>query len=72
MDTSPAALFLSLFIGSVGAGLLIYGRKQRRWPQMAGGVILCIYPYFVPNVWMMGAIAVALCAAVWGAVRAGW
>ena len=72
MDTSSGGLFLSLFIGAVGTGLLVYGRKQRRWPQMAGGVILCAYPYFVPNVWMMVAIAVALCAAVWAAVRAGY
>jgi len=72
MDISPAALFLSLLIGAVGTGLLLYGRKQQRWPQMVGGVILCVYPYFVPNVWVMSGIAVALCAAVWAAVRAGW
>jgi len=72
MDTSPAALYLSLLIGAVGAGLLIYGKKQRRWPQLAAGAILCVYPYFVPNAWVMIAIAVALCAGVWAAVRAGW
>jgi len=72
MDTSTAALFLSLLISAVGAGLLVYGRKQRRWPQMAGGVLLCVYPYFVSNAWVMAAVAVVLCAAVWIAVRAGW
>ena len=72
MDTSSGALFLSLLISAVGAGLLVYGRKQRAWPQMAGGVLLCVYPYLVSNLWMMGGIAVAVCAAVWVAVRAGW
>jgi hypothetical protein len=72
MDTSSASLFLSLLIGAVGAGLLVYGWKQRRWPQLAGGAILCAYPYFVSNVWVMIAIAVSLCGAVWAAVRAGW
>jgi hypothetical protein len=72
MDMSPAALVLSLVIGAVGTGLFVYGYKQRRWPQMAGGAILCAYPYFVPNPWMMGAIAVVVCAAVWAAVHSGW
>jgi hypothetical protein len=72
MEMSTTALFLSLLIGSVGVGFLIYGRRQRRWPQMAGGAILCAYPYFISNVWMMGAIAVAVCVAVWAAIRAGW
>ena len=72
MDTSSVGLFLSLLISSVGAGLFIYGKKQGRWPQMAAGVLLCVYPYFVSNLWLMGGISVVLCAAVWVAVRAGW
>lgn len=71
MDLSPGALLLSLLIGAVGTGLFIFGFKQRRWPQMAGGALLCAYPYFVSNLWMMGAIAVVVCAAVWAVVRAG-
>lgn len=72
MNTSTPALFLSLIIGAVGAGLFVFGWKQRRWPQLAGGVILSAYPYFVPSVWLMVLIAVAVCAAVWLALRAGW
>jgi hypothetical protein len=69
MDTSAAWLFLSLAIGAVGAGLFIYGKKQGRWPQLACGVILCIYPYFVSNVWVMVGIAFALVAALWVFLR---
>lgn len=71
IDLSGPGLFLSLIIGAIGAGLFIYGRKQQRWPQLAGGILLCIYPYFVPNLWLMGGIAVALIAAVWISVRLG-
>ena len=71
MNTSAAGLFLSLAIGAVGAGFFLYGRKQQRWPQMVGGILLSIYPYFVPNLWVMAAVAGILVAAVWVAVRMG-
>jgi hypothetical protein len=72
MDLSTSGLILSLIIGAVGAGLFIYGKKQRCWPQLTGGILLCVYPYFVPNLWVMGAIAVMIIAAVWIASRQGW
>ncbi len=71
MDISTPALFLSLAIGAVGGGFFLYGKKQQRWPQMAGGVVLCVYPYFVPNLWAMAGIGVAIVVAVWIAVRRG-
>ena len=72
MDFSTGSLFLSLLIGAVGTGLFIYGKKQRRWPQMAGGVLLSLYPYFVGNLWIMGGIGVAIILGVWIAVRQGY
>ena len=69
MDAGP--LFFSLLIGSVGTGLFIYGRKQTRIPHLVVGLVLVIYPYFVPNLWLMAGIAAALLAALWGAVKAG-
>jgi hypothetical protein len=71
MDTKTGWLFVSLLIGAVGTGLFIYGKKQSRWPQLVCGVALCIYPYFVPNVWLMLGIAVALLALVWLLIRLG-
>jgi hypothetical protein len=72
MDFSTGNLILSLLIGAVGAGLFIYGKKQQRWPQMLGGVILSLYPYFVSNLWIMGGIAAAVILGVWIAVRQGY
>lgn len=71
MDFSAGSLFLSLLIGTVGAGFFIYGKKQGRLPQLVAGVVLSLYPYFIPNLWVMGGIAVAVIAAVFIAVRAG-
>lgn len=69
METGP--LFLSLFIGAIGTGLFIYGKKQTRIPQLVAGLILIAYPYFVPNLWLMAGIAAAVLAALWGVVKAG-
>lgn len=72
MDLSSGGLFLSLLIGAVGAGFFIYGKKQSRAPQLILGILLSIYPYFVPNLWVMAGIAVALIAGLWLAVRFGY
>ena len=65
------ALLLSLLIGCVGFVCFAYGKRQARFPQMLAGIILCIYPYFVSNLMIMGAIAVAVLALLGLAVRLG-
>jgi hypothetical protein len=71
MDLSFGSLMLSMTIGSVGMGLFLYGKKQTRIPHLVTGILLMAYPYFVPNLWLMAGIALALVAALWGAVKAG-
>ena len=72
MSLDPGALFLSLIVGGIGFVLFVYGRKQERWPQMAAGVVLMVYPYFVNSMLLLVAIAVAICAGLWLAIRAGY
>jgi hypothetical protein len=57
---TPGALFASMLIGTVGFGFFIYGKKQRRAPHLAAGVLLMVYPYFVPGVTLMVVIAGAI------------
>jgi hypothetical protein len=71
MNLDPNSLLLSLAIGGVGFVCFTYGRKQRRFPQMLAGVALMVYPYFVPSPWPMAAVAVALLALMWVAIRLG-
>jgi len=71
MDLSAGSLFLSLFIGALGAGFFIYGKKQRRIPQLVGGIVLSVYPFFVPNLWIMGGIAVGIVLVIWLATLKG-
>jgi hypothetical protein len=72
MELDANSLLASMLIGSIGLGLLIYGKKQVRVPQIVVGLALCVYPYFVSNVLLMFGIAIAALGALWGAVRLGW
>jgi hypothetical protein len=72
VDLDANAILLSLVIGSVGFVSFFYGKRQGRVPQMLAGLVLMAYPYFVSNLWLMGAIGAAVCAALWLAIRLGW
>jgi hypothetical protein len=65
------SLLLSLVIGCAGFVCFAYGKKQHRFPQMLAGIVLSIYPYFVSNLILMAAIAVAVLALMAVAIRLG-
>jgi hypothetical protein len=69
---SVAWLAASLIISAIGYVLLVYGRKMARAPQFVAGMVLLIYPYFVPSVVAMVIVAAVLLAALWLAVKLGW
>ncbi|HEY2509343.1 MAG TPA: hypothetical protein VGI39_00680 [Polyangiaceae bacterium] len=71
-DFDVNALLASLVIGSIGFVLFAYGKKQGRFPQLIGGIVLMGYPYFVSNVYAMLGIGVAVLTTLWFAVRFGW
>lgn len=71
MSFDANSLLLSLLIGCVGFVCFAYGKRQQRFPQMLAGVVLSIYPYFVSNLALMGAIAVAVLALMALAIRLG-
>lgn len=72
MTIDPTLLFLSLVTGGIGFVLVTYGKKQDRWPHLAAGIAMMAYPYFVSTVTLTIAIAAAILAALWVAVRQGW
>ena len=65
-------LFLSLFPGGIGFVLFVYGKKQQRWPQLVAGLAFMVYPYFTTTTTSMTVVGMALGAALWLALRAGW
>lgn len=72
MKLDPTWVLVSMAISGVGFVLFGYGRKQRRWPQGIAGVVMMVYPYFVPSAVVMAIIGVALGVLTWLAVRLGW
>lgn len=72
MDLRLGTLIAALLIGTLGLSLFVFGRKQQRFPQMAAGALLMVYPYFIENVWLTFGIAVVVLVAMLAALRAGW
>lgn len=65
------SLLASVLISSVGVGLLIYGKKQQRFPHLMVGFVLVAYTYFVSDVLLMFVIAALLIGLLIFAVKLG-
>lgn len=55
-------LLWGLLFSSIGLGFFLYGKKQRAVVPLVCGLVLMIYPYFIPNVMVLVAIGVVLIA----------
>ena len=60
MNTS--SILWGLLFGSVGLGFFLYGRKQKVVVPLICGLVLMVFPYFIPNTILLVAIGVALIA----------
>ena len=47
---------------SIGLGFFLYGRKQRAVVPLVCGLVLMVFPYFVPNPVAVVAIGIVLTA----------
>jgi len=72
MSFDTPTLIAGLLVSSVGFVLLSYGKKMSRPPHMLTGLILLVYPYFVPGAILTLAIAAVLLGALWFAVKNGY
>ncbi len=54
--------FFAMLFGAVGVGYFIYGRKERRGSMLLSGIALCLFPYFVSNVWLVLFVGAGLLA----------
>ena len=60
---NQAELLWGVLFSSIGLGYFIYGRRQSRMIPLVCGVVLMVYPYFMPNVpalVIVGAVFVAV------------
>lgn len=65
-------LIAGFLVSGVGFVLFSYGKKMGRVPHVITGLVLMVFPYFVPGVLLMFGIAALLCAALYMATRAGY
>lgn len=71
MSLDANTLLLSLLFSGVGFVCFVYGKKQQRAPQMVGGVLLMVFPYFVGNPWVMAAVGLGIVGLLWLSIRMG-
>jgi hypothetical protein len=72
MSLDASTLIAGLFVSSIGFVLLRYGKKMARPPHLLTGVILLVFPYFVPGALLTLAIAAVLLGLLWVAVKQGY
>jgi len=65
-------LFASLLWGSVGAGYLIYARKQRMIVPFVGGVLMIGVSYFISSWVWMSVACIALMVAIYQLLKRGY
>ena len=59
---NAGVLLWGLLFSSIGLGFFLYGKKQRAVVPLVCGLVLMIYPYFIPNVVALVAIGAVLTA----------
>jgi len=59
---SESQIIWAMLFGAIGFGYFLYGRKQKVAMPFLSGIALCIFPYFVSNVYLIVLIGVVLIA----------
>jgi hypothetical protein len=57
-----AVLIWGIIFGSIGVGFFIYGKKQKAIVPLCVGIALCVFPYFVANVYVIVLVGLVLVA----------
>ncbi|GAB4152532.1 MAG: hypothetical protein Fur0037_21340 [Planctomycetota bacterium] len=72
MNLERPSLFAGLLASSIGLGLFVYARKQRRGSALLAAVLLMALPFLTGSAWMiLGGTALLLVGLRWAA-RRGW
>ena len=53
-------ILIGALLGAIGMGYIIYGRNQMHAMPVIAGILLCIFPYFVPQLWITLPLAVCV------------
>jgi hypothetical protein len=64
-------LFTGLLVSLAGMGLFMYGRSQRRAPQLGTGIVLMIYPQVADSSLEMLLVSGGIVFLMWLGLRLG-
>jgi uncharacterized membrane protein YqaE (UPF0057 family) len=53
-------ILISVLLGAIGLGYIVYGRRQMHGMALISGILLCVFPYFVSSIWIALPIAALL------------
>jgi hypothetical protein len=59
---STAVLLWGILFGAIGFGYFLFGKKQKAIIPLGVGIILCVVPYFIANVYALVIVGVILMA----------
>jgi hypothetical protein len=68
----PTWMLVSLIPSGIGFVLLMYGKKEQRWPYLVAGLLLIVYPYFTSTLVSLTATGAVIGLLLWYAVRQDW
>ena len=59
---SPALLMWGMLFGAIGFGFFLYGKQQQSVVPLCVGIVLCVFPYFIADVYVLVGVGVILVA----------
>lgn len=72
MDFEGSSILASFLVSGVGFVLFSFGRSMKRPPQIMGGLLMMIFPYFTGDALWTCVSGAVLGALIWLALRLGW
>ena len=60
--SGTALLMWGMLFGAIGFGYFLYGKKQKAIIPLCVGIVLCVFPYFIDNVYVLVGVGVILAA----------
>ena len=60
--SSTAVLMWGMLFGAIGFGFFLYGKKQKKVVPLITGIVLCVVPYFIANIYALVIVGVILMA----------
>jgi hypothetical protein len=69
---SASFLFASLIWGSIGVGLLVYGKRQKSLLPTVGGLLMIVASYLASSALVMSIVCLAIGLAMYFLLRQGY